>query len=83
MKTKEEVLLKATNEHDRELMRKSLDKFDKVYKVSQIMLSIAVVLGVIGIGGIYFINAYFIIALLPSPFLLIFAQLNLFRSISI
>ena len=79
MKTKEEVLLNVTNKHDRELMRKDLDKFEKVESRTQLAIGFAVVLGVIGIGGMYYINDYFIITLLPVPFLLIFAQLNMLK----
>lgn len=79
MKTKEEVLSNATNEHDRKLMEKELDRFEKVERVSHILIGVAIVLGIIGISGIYYINDYFIISLLPIPFLLIFAQLNMVR----
>jgi len=38
MKTKEELLSNATNEHDRELMRKELDKFDKKLNKIEIII---------------------------------------------
>lgn len=81
METKEEILTNATNEHDRKLMERHLDKFEKVESRSQILIGVGVVLGIIGFLGISYINDYFIIALIPVPILLIFAQLNLMRGL--
>ena len=83
MITKEELLANATNEHDRELMREELYKFEKVQSKSYTLIGIAIFLGFVGIFGMNFINDYFIISLLPIPFLLIFAQLNMIKGIGV
>lgn len=83
MITKEELLANATNEHDRELMRKHLDRFEKVQRKTNIIIGIVSFLGFVGIFGMIFINDYFIISLLPIPFLLIFAQLNMMKGIGV
>ncbi len=51
MKTKEEIIANATNDHDRELMRKELDRFDKIYNIIKyptwIASSIFIIIGVL------------------------------------
>ena len=77
MENKEKLLANATNKHDRELMRKDLEKFEKKERITNISLGIAIILVFIGGFGIILISDYFVITFLPVLILVIFAQLNL------
>lgn len=64
MKTKEEIIANATNDHDRELMRKSLDEFDKIHNQSTTLMWIASFFTVVGMLGMGF-NPYFVLSFIP------------------
>ncbi len=69
-----EILDKATNQHDKELMRKHFEEYDKRMKPIYTLMWIATIFTVIGCFGIQF-NEYFILALIPVPFLIVPAML--------
>ena len=77
MKTKEEIISNATNEHDKELMRKDLDRFEKSRSKSDILMMWAVFFTIVGIVGLFF-NEWFILSFLPVLLLVYFSLFNTF-----
>ncbi len=49
---KEELLANATNDHDRELMRRDLDKFHRTHDKATLSMTAAVLFTVLGIIGL-------------------------------
>ena len=63
---KEELLSNATNEHDRELMRRELDKFEKTHNKVRALSMSAALFVVLGIVGVSFGEDYSILFFIPA-----------------
>lgn len=69
-KTKEEILSNCDNEHDKRLLEKAFAKIEKREKKIHKIMGAIIILSIVGIGGAKFINEYFFLLLLPTPFLM-------------
>lgn len=78
-KSYKEIIENATNDHDRKLMIKELDKFDRIYNKSITLMWIATFFTIVGIFGIQF-NEYFILSFIPVFPLMLIVQLNMLKS---
>ena len=80
MKTsKEELLSNCTNKHDKKLMEKELDKFEKIQKKAHLLMWITTFFIIIGVVGLQF-NDYFILSFIPVFPLMLGAMYYNFKS---
>ncbi len=64
MTSKKELIVNCTNEHDRKLVIKELEKHEKIINKSYTLMMIATFFTVIGFVGLPF-NDYFILSFIP------------------
>ena len=78
-KKAKQLIENCEDEHDRELMRKSLEKFDKSYGICVTLMWIATAFAAVGIFGLNILkNDYFILAFIPVfPLMFIVMVYNL------
>ena len=78
-KLQEEIIGNCTNEHDRKLMIKELDRWEKIHSKSTLLTQIAFFFITVGAGGIFLISDYFILSFIPVFPLMFWAQINLLK----
>lgn len=64
-KTKEQILRDCTNGHDRKLLIKEFDKWEKTHNKARILMLIATFFTLIGIAGLCSGNNYFVFSFIP------------------
>ena len=79
-KTKEQILRDCTNEHDRKLLVKEFNRWEKIHNKSRLLLGIALFFLIVGIFGVIVLeNDYFLLSFFPVFPLLVWAQLNMLK----
>jgi len=79
-KTKEQILIECTNEHDRKLIQRELDKFENIQKNSHALMMGASLFTVLGIIGLSFGEDYSILCFIPVFPLMLVAMYYNFKS---
>ena len=80
MKKKEQILKDCTNEHDRKLLIKGFDRWEKIHNKSRLLLGITLFFLVVGIFGVIVLeNNYFLFSFIPIFPLLIWAQYKILK----
>lgn len=80
---KEELIQNCTNEHDRKLMIKALERNDKRMIKSYLMIGLCVLLGVISFS-LYFLGfEYGLIGIIPIPFILVAIQVKQLKEVGL
>ena len=81
MVSKKELLANATNQHDRELMRKHLDKFEKTHNKATALVMGAAIFTAVGIIGLSFGENRSILFFIPVFPLMFFAMYYNLKSV--
>jgi len=82
-KTKEQILRDCSNEHDRKLLIKGFNRWEKTHNKARILMLIATFFTLVGIAGLCLGNNYFLFSFIPVFPLLIWAQINVLNSVGL